>query len=130
MAFCVQSAMNLLMNGEDAGTQLNRVAMAIRNSKKVDQGPLKLIVNASAFDAKIRKRALYTLKKELVAKKITPASQIKSSNTTLTAVIDNPDIKETDALYVEHVSPILEKIGIELADDKVHYSGKSLIIQP
>lgn len=130
MAFCVQSAMNLLMNGEDAGAQLNQIAIAIRNSKKIAQQPLKLIVNASAFESKIRKKAMYILKKELIAKKIATSQNIKSSETTLTAVIDNPNIKEADTLYIECVSPILEKIGIELSDDKVHYSGKSLVIQP
>ena len=130
MAFCVQCAMNLLMNGEDAGAQLNSIAMSIKNAQDMPQETLRLIVNATAFDAKIRKRALYTLKKELIAKKITSASQIKSSNTTLTAIIDNPNIKEADTLYMEHVSPILEKIGIELADDKVNYSGNTVTINP
>ena len=41
------------------------------------KGPLKLIVNASAFDKKVRKKAMYMLKKELIAQKITSASKIK-----------------------------------------------------
>lgn len=130
IAYCAEAAMNSLMNAEGAAAKLNNIAMSIKNAKDMPKGPLKLIVNAAAFDAKIRKRALYTLKKELVAKKITSASQIKSSNTTLTAIIDNPNIKEADALYMEHVSPILEKIGIELADDKVNYSGNTVTIKP
>ncbi len=130
MAYCAEAAMNALMNAEGAAAKLNNIAMSIKNAKNMPKGPLKLIVNASAFDAKIRKRALYTLKKELIAKKITSASKIKSSNTTLTAIIDNPSIKEADALYMEHVSPILEKIGIELADDKVNYAGNTVTIRP
>ena len=70
------------------------------------------------------------LKKEMVAKKITSASKIKSSNTTLTATIDNKNIKAADELYMEHISPILEKIGIELDDDKVNYSGSTVTIKP
>jgi len=94
------------------------------------KGPLKLIVNAAAFDAKIRKRALYILKKELIAQGITSSSKIKSSNTTLTAIIDNPAVKEADVLYMEHIAPILGKIGIELSDDKVNYSGNTVTIKP
>lgn len=130
LAYCAEAAMNSLMNAEGAASKLNQIAMSIKNPANMPKGPLKLIVNASAFDKKIRKRAMYMLKKELIAKKITSSSQIKSSNTTLTAVIDNPAIKEADALYMEHVSPILEKIGIELSDDKVHYAGSTVTIKP
>jgi len=130
IAYCAEAAMNALMNAEGAAAKLNSIAMSIKNAQNMPKGPLKLIVNAAAFDSKIRKRALYTLKKELIAKKITSSSKIKSSNTTLTAIIDNPNIKEADALYMEHVAPILEKIGIELADDKVNYAGNTVTIKP
>ena len=130
IAYCAEAAMNSLMNAEGAAAKLNSIAMSIKNAQNMPKGPLKLIVNAAAFDAKIRKRALYTLKKELIAQKITSSSKIKSSNTTLTATIDNPAIKEADALYMEHVAPILEKIGIELADDKVNYAGNTVTIKP
>ena len=130
IAYCAEAAMNSLMNAEDAAAKLNSIAMSIKNAKNMPKGPLKLIVNATAFDAKIRKRALYTIKKELIAQKITSSSKIKSSNTTLTATIDNPVIKEADALYMEHIAPILGKIGIELSDDKVNYDANTLTIKP
>ena len=130
IAKCAEAAMNALMNAEGAAAKLNNIAMSIKNAADMPKGPLKLIVNASAFDRKIRKRALYTLKKELVAQKIASAGNIKSSNTTLTATIDNANIKEADALYMEYVSPILEKIGVELSDDKVNYAGNTLTIKP
>ena len=130
IAYCAEAAMNSLMNAEGAAAKLNNIAMSIKNTADMPKRPLKLIVNASAFDAKIRKKALYTLKKELIAQKITTADKIKSSNTTLTATIDNPNIKEADALYMEHVSPILEKIGITLDDDKVNYAADTVTIKP
>jgi len=130
IAYCAEAAMNSLMNAEGAAAKLNKIAMSIKNSADMPKGPLKLIVNAAAFDAKIRKRALYTLKKQLIAQKLATSAHIKSSNTTLTATIDDPKIKEVDALYMEHVSPILEKIGVELQDDKVNYSGNTLTIKP
>ena len=130
LAYCAEAAMNSLMNAEGAASNLNKIAMSIKNAAGLPKGPLKLIVNASAFDKKIRKKAMYMLKKELIAKKITSSSNIKSSNTTLTAVIDNPSIKEADALYMEHISPILEKIGVEISDEKVHYDGSTVSIKP
>jgi len=130
IAYCAEAAMNSLMNAEGAAAKLNNIAMSIKNAKAMPKGPLKLIVNASAFDAKIRKRAMYMLKKELIAKKITSAKNIKTTNTTLITTIDNPNITEGDALYMEHVFPILEEIGVELADDKVSYSGNTVTIKP
>ena len=111
LAYCVESAMNALMNSEGAGQRLNSIAMSIKNAQNMPKGPLRLIVNGAAFEKKNQKRVLYTLKRELIARKITSASKIKSSNTTLTAVIDNPNIKETDALYMEYISPIFSRMG-------------------
>lgn len=130
VAYCAESAMNQLMNAEGMAAKLNSIAMSIKNSANMPKGPMKLIVNAAAFDKKVRKKALYMLKKELIAQQLTTASQVKSTNTTLTATITNPNVKEPDALYMEYVSPILENIGIELEDDKVNYAGNTLNIKP
>lgn len=127
---CAIFAMNSLMNAEGMAQKLNSIAMSIKNAANMPKGPIKLIVNASTFDKKIRKKAMYMLKKEMVSKKITSASKIKSSNTTLTATIDNPNIKAADELYHEHISPILEKMGIELDDDKVNLAGNTVTIRP
>lgn len=127
---CTIFAMNTLMNAEGMAAKLNSIAMSIKNAAKMPKGPIKLIVNAAAFDKKVRKKAMYMLKKEMIAKKLTSASKIKSSNTTLTATIENKDIKAGDELYMEHISPILEKLGIELDDEKVNYSGNTVTIKP
>ena len=129
-AYCVESAINILMNDEDAGSQLNKIAMSIRNASLQVSGPVKLVVNSSTFDAKVRKRAMYMLKKELLNQSVISNGQTRSSSTTLTATITNSKIKAPDELYMEYVSPILEKLNIELSDDKVHYNGNTLIIQP
>ena len=130
IAYCAEAAMNSLMNAEGMATKLNSIAMSIKNAANMPKGPVKLIVNASAFDKKIRKKAMWMLKKEMVSKKITSASKIRSSNTTLTATIDNPNIKAADDLYHEHITPILEKMGIELDDDKVNLAGQTVTIRP
>ena len=130
LVYCAEVAMNSLMNAEGAAAKLNNIAMSIKNSKDMPKGPLKLIVNASAFDAKIRKRAMYMLKKELIARKITSASNIRTSNTTLVATIDNPNISDKEVLYMEYISPILAAIGVDLPDDKVNYDDNTVTIKP
>lgn len=130
LAYCAEAAMNSLMNAEGAASKLNQTAMSIRNKADMPKGPLKLIVNASAFDKKLRKRVMYMLKKEIIAKKITSESNFEpDTNTTLTATIDNPNIKTPDVLYMEYISPILEKNGIELSDEYVVYDGNTLTIK-
>ena len=129
-AFCVESAINILMNDEQAGSQLNKIAMSIRNSQLQVSGPVKLIINASAFDPKVRLRAMYMLKKELITQSVISNSQSKSSRTTLTAIVTNSKIQAPDVLYMEYILPILTKLNIELSDDKVHYNGNTLLIQP
>ena len=130
IAYCAEAAMNTLMNSEGMAEKLNSLAMSIKNAADMPKGPLKLIVNASVFDAKIRKKAMYMLKKEIVARKLAPASKVRSTNTSLTAVIENPEITETDVLYMEHIMPILESIGVEISDDKVHYAADTLTLNP
>lgn len=129
-AFCIESAMNALMNAEGAATKLNNIAMSIKNAADMDKGPLKLVINASAFDVKIRKKAMYMIRKNLIDKKIASGDKIKSSNTSLTATITNNEITDVETLYMEHLYPILEEIGVELEDDKVYYNGNNLIIKP
>ena len=129
MAYCAESAMQSLMKTQGAAAKLNNIAMSIKNSAATTKGQLKLVVNVSAFDSKISKKVLYTLKKELIAKKIASESKIKSTNTTLTATIDNPKIKAPDELYMEYISPILEENGFEVTDDCVDYSGNTLTIK-
>ena len=128
MAYCAEAAMNSLMNEAGAGEKLIQIAMSINNDRGSND-QLKLIVNASAFDPKIQKKVLYTIKKELIAKKIASESSIKSTNTTLTATIDNPKIKAADELYMEYILPILEENGFEVTDDQVNYSGKTVTIK-
>ena len=128
MAYCAEAAMNSLMNEEGAGERLIKIAMSFNNDLSTN-APLKLVVNASAFDPKIQKKALYTIKKELIAKKISSESSIKTTNTTLTATIDNTKIKAADELYMEYILPILEENGFEITDDQVNYSGKTVTIK-
>ena len=127
MVKCAEQAMNLLMK-EEGTKKLNDIIITLVNQADKPKA-LVLQVNGSTFDSKIRKKVLYTLKKELVAKGLTTESAIKSTDNNLTATIDSK-VKDLDELYIEHITPILEEMGVELSDDCVKYSGNTLSIKP
>ena len=128
MVKCAELAMNVLMK-DDGVKKLNDTIISLMNQSENNKA-LTLQVNGKVFDSKIRKKALYSLKKELVAKGITSDSAIKSTDNNLTATIENKKIKAPDELYMEYISPILEEMGIELSDECVKYSGNTLSIKP
>lgn len=129
-ANCVENAINKLMNEENAAAKLNAAAISIKNAALQPKGALTFIVNASAFDTKVRKRVMYMIRKELLAKGLSSSDKITSSDTTMTAEINPEKCKDREELYMEYIAPFLENIGIELDDDKVHYDGDNLLIKP
>lgn len=129
IGFAAEKAILKLMNSEGAGSRLNRLAMEIKNAANVPVGPIKVTINGTVFDAKIRKRLLYQLRKQLVANGITLAHQIKTQNNTMTFVA-HPGFTDSETLYFEKVYPIFEQLGVELADDKVFYGKGTLVIKP
>lgn len=129
-ANCAENAINKLMNEENAAAKLNAAAISIKNAAIQPKGALTFIVNASAFDTKVRKRVMYMIRKELLSKGLSSSEKITSSDTTMTAEINPEKCKDREELYMEYIVPFLEGIGIELDDDKVHYDGDNLLIKP
>jgi len=130
IANCIESAINKLMNEERAAAKLNATAISIKNMTKHSRGALTFIVNASAFDPKVRKRVMYMMRKELLSKSLSRSDKITSTDTTMTVEIDPEKCRDREELYMEYIIPFLEKIGIELDDAKVHYDGNNLLIKP
>ena len=129
-ANCVENAINKLMNEENAAAKLNAAAISIKNAAIQPKGALTFIVNAAAFDTKVRKRVMYMIRKELLSKGLSSSDKITSTDTTMTAEINPEKCKDREELYMEYIAPFLEGIGIELDDDKVHYDGDNLLIKP
>ena len=129
IGFTAEEAINKLMNSEGAGKRLNDLAMEIKNTKKVAAGPIKININGTVFDAKIRKRILFQLKKKLVENGIALAPKVKSTNNGIYAEA-KPEFKETETLYMEKILPIIEELGLELDDDKVSYDNGGITIKP
>lgn len=115
----------------NAGGKLVGLVSSIKTSAAAAaSAPLKLNINASVFDVKVRKKVLYALKKKLVEKKLCSPADVKSTNNSLRATIAKGDIADAEALYMEHVGPILEEMGLEISDDQVNYAGRELLIKP
>ncbi len=126
MARCAETAIDKLLNGESADERL--IGLVKEICKREQPKNLKIVINANAFDAKIRKRAMYTLKKQLLEKKIAVENSIKSSNTSLTCQVV-PEHKDPQDLYFEHLEPIFTEIGVELTDDMVNFDAGTVTIR-
>ena len=122
-ATCTTLAVNKLMNAEDAAERLNHLATSLLNAPAVGGGPMKLIFNAAGVDEKIRKRALFQIKKQLETTGLVEKGAVKSTGTTLTATISKGDIDGLEDLYFGHLDEIFTGIGLEITDDQVFYDA-------
>ena len=82
---------------------------------------MKLIFNAADVDAKVSKRMLFQIKKQLEAKGLAEKGTVKTIGTTLTAAISAKDIEGLEDLYFEHLDAIFTEIGLEISDDQIFY---------
>ena len=129
LGFAAEKAILKLMNAEGAGSRLNNLAMEFKNAANAPAGPIKININAEVIDAKIRKKVMYQLKKQVVAANITTADKVKSNNTSLIFEA-NPDFNDPEELYFEKISPIFEELGVEIEDDKIFYGKGTITIKP
>ncbi len=131
-ATCTTLAVNKLMNAEDAAERLNHLALSIKNVPAVSSGPMKLVINATGIDAKIRKRALFQIKKQMETAGLVEKGAVKSTDTTLVATITADGIDGLEDLYFGHLDEIFTGIGLEITDDQVDYdnAANTLTVSP
>ena len=129
IGFAAEKAILKLMNAEGAGSRLNKLAMEFKNAANAPAGPIKVNINAEVIDAKIRKKVMYQLKKQIVAANVTTADKVKSNNTSLIFEA-NPGFKDPEELYFEKIAPIFEELGVEIEDDKIFYGKGTITIKP
>ena len=131
-ATCTTMAINKLMNANDAAERLNHLALSVRNAPSVGSGPMKLVFNATGVDAKIRKRALFQIKKQLESGGLCAKGDVKTTDTTLLATISADDIDGLEDLYFGHLDEIFTGIGLEISDDQVDYdnAANTLTVSP
>lgn len=109
----------------------SKIVAISRKVANAGQGrPLVLQINPTVFDAKERKRILYNIKKELVARKLCTTKDVKTLNNSFRATIIKSDIENGETLYMEYLLPMLQGLGLELTDDQVSYSVREVLIKP
>ncbi len=128
-ARCAESAMFALLNGEGAGANLTHMVKAMRSKAKRPSGPMKLVINCSQVDSKIKIKVRNGLKKALVAAGIT--DQTKVVKDSLSCVVKpNKEYGDLDDVWCKVSEIIPELLGdeIEITDDWAKKNGDTLTV--
>ena len=73
---CVERAMNALLNGEGAGQKVKNLIRTIGKQAEAPKGPMKLVINCSQVDKKIKIKVRNGIKKALVAEGLTKQTKV------------------------------------------------------
>ena len=124
---CVERAINALMNGEGMGQKLIDLINSLR--KPVDKGPMKLVINCSQVDKKIKIKVRNGLKKTLVSAGLT--DQTKVVKDSLSCVIKpNKEFGDLDDVWgkVSEILPEFLGEDIEITDEWAKKNGNTLTV--
>lgn len=128
-ARCAESAMFALLNGEGAGAKLAHTVKAMRAKAKRPSGPMKLVINCSQVDSKIKIKVRNGLKKALVAAGLT--DQTKVVKDSLSCVVKpSKEYGDLDDVWgkVSEIIPELLGDEIEITDDWAKKNGDTLTV--
>ena len=128
-ATAVERAMNLLLNGEGMAAQLNAKVKSLRNAAARPKGPMKLVINCSKVDSKIKIKVRNGLKKALVSNGLT--KQTKVVKDSLSCVVEpNKDFGDLDDVWgkVSEILPEFLGEDIEITDDWAKKNGDTLTV--
>lgn len=128
-ARCAESAMFALLNGEGAGAKLAHTVKAMRNAAARPKGPMKLVINCSQVDSKIKIKVRNGLKKALVAAGLT--DQTKVVKDSLSCVVKpSKEYGDLDDVWgkVSEIIPELLGDEIEITDDWAKKNGDTLTV--
>lgn len=125
----VASAINALLNSKEMGAKLNRLVTSLRAEAARPTGPMKLVLNCSKVDKKIRTRFRVAIKKALIEKGLTDAKSLKIVKDSLSCTITK-QFSDLDDLWVD-VSEIIKDAGVEdISDDAAKKNGNTLTVTP
>lgn len=125
----VERAMFALLNGEEMGAKLVHTVKSMRNTAARPKGPMKLVINCSKVDSKIKIRVRNGLKKKLIAAGLT--DQTKVVKDSLSCVIKpSKDFSDLDDVWgkVSEIIPELLGDDIEISDDWAKKNGDTLTV--
>ena len=126
---CVESAMFALLNGEGVGAKLAHTVKSMRNKAQRPSGPMKLVINCSQVDSKIKIKVRNGLKKALVAAGLT--DQTKVVKDSLSSVVKpSKEFGDLDDVWgkVSEIIPELVGDEIEITDDWAKKNGDTLTV--
>ena len=126
---CVERAMFALLNGEGMAAKLRHMINSISNASNRPQGPMKLVINCSKVDKKIKIRVRNGLKKALVAAGLTDKTKVVKDS--LSCVVKpNKDFGDLDDVWgkVSEIIPELLGDDIEISDDWAKKNGDTLTV--
>ena len=127
----VERAMFQLLNGEGMGEKLVHTVKSMRNASDRPKGPMKLVINCSKVDSKIKIRVRNGLKKKLIAAGLTGPDQTKVVKDSLSCVVKpSKDFGDLDDVWAKVSEIIPELLGddIEISDDWAKKNGNTLTV--
>ena len=125
----VETAMRSLLNGEDMGDKLVHTVKSMRNAAARPKGPMKLVINCSKVESKIKIRVRNGLKKKLIAAGLT--DQTKVVKDSLSCVVKpSKDFGDLDDVWgkVSEIIPELLGDDVEISDDWAKKNGDTLTV--
>ena len=125
----VERAMFALLNGEGMGEKLVHMIKSMRNASDRPKGPMKLVINCSKVDSKIKIRVRNGLKKKLIAAGLT--DQTKVVKDSLSCVVKpSKEFGDLDDVWAKVSEIIPELLGddIEISDDWAKKNGDTLTV--
>lgn len=125
----VERAMFGLLNGEGMGEKLVHTFKSMRNAAARPQGPMKLVINCSKVDKKIKIKVRNGLKKQLIAAGLT--DQTKVVKDSLSCVVKpSKDFGDLDDVWgkVSEIIPELLGDDIEISDEWAKKNGDTLTV--
>ena len=129
MSGCVVSAINGLLNSEGMGAKLTHMVKSMRNAAARPKGPMKLVINCSQVDKKIKIKVRNGLKKQLVASGLT--KQTKVVKDSLSCVVEpSKDFGDLDDVWgkVSEILPEFLGDDIEITDEWAKKNGDTLTV--
>ena len=126
---CVESAMNALLNGEGMGAKLSHMVKSMRKAADRPKGPMKLVINCSQVDKKIKIKVRNGLKKALVSAGLT--DQTKVVKDSLSCVVKpSKDFGDLDDVWgkVSEILPEFLGDDVEITDEWAKKNGDTLTV--
>jgi hypothetical protein len=125
----VEKAMVSLLNGEGMGAKLSHAIKSMRNAAARPKGPMKLVINCSQVDKKIKIKVRNGLKKALVEAGLTEKTKVVKDS--LSCVVKpNEEFGDLDDVWGKVSEIIPEFLGdeIEITDEWAKKNGDTLTV--